>query len=58
MAPLAPRSNGAGIVGKAAGGAYPFRAAVIRFAQEIRSPPGNAGQRVIAAGAAVAAHSD
>jgi len=41
-----------------AGGAYPFRAAVIRFAQEIRSPPGNAGQRVIAAGAAVAAHSD
>jgi hypothetical protein len=41
-----------------AGDAYPFRAAVIRFAQEIRVRPENAAQKVIAASAAAAAHND
>jgi len=41
-----------------AGDAYPFRAAVIRFAQEIRVWPNHAAQWVIAASADVAAHND
>jgi hypothetical protein len=41
-----------------AGDAYPFRAAAIRFAQEIRVRPDHAARWAIAASAAVAAHND